>query len=763
MPHPFSIRTTLLLTIGLLTTLIAVIALREVYREQRQLQKVEILRDATLVSEQYFDVIEQVAREREVTYATLRAKDAAVMEILMPRMASIRQEVNTALTALKTSLVEHHIKKHTAAKLHAHLIALRQEVDRALNQEGSRDEKFLASHWFQESTQELNNTYSEWMDFTKGFTGIDPIITQRMLFQHFLGLIIRYSGRERAVISGQLVAAEPLSASDQAKLLRWRGIIDQGWEMCARLTERSGLAPEITPYLRDTQSDYSTAYDMVEELFYIPGAPPLKSYPIEITQWLEVADGSSDSLKVLKNQAIQKTRAYVSALEEQAHRSIALHALILVAALTLCFISFRVIILRVIEPIRQMVRALLDASAGKPATPPPAISGRGDELDQLAQVLFNLQKTMASRSLLASIVESSDDAIISLSLQGAITSWNHGAEEIFGYTAEEAIGQHINLLIPEERRDEERQIVTQLRAGEQVEHMETVRLNKARMPIDVSLTVSLIVNTRGEIVGTSKIVRDVRARKAAEERLKRYMQDLEHSNKELDDFAYIASHDLKEPLRGIHNHSRFLLEDNEGKLDKDSIDRLHRLLYLTQRMEKLVNDLLYFSRLGRQELAIQPTDLNAVIQDIEATIELLLAERHATLSIPTPLPTVVCDKLRITEALRNLITNAIKYNDKAEKIIEIGVEPQRQNPQGKTLYRVFYVKDNGVGIAQEFYTEVFRIFKRLQNSKVNATERGTGVGLTFVKKIIERHGGEIWLESQLGKGTTFYFTLEKKL
>lgn len=260
-----------------------------------------------------------------------------------------------------------------------------------------------------------------------------------------------------------------------------------------------------------------------------------------------------------------------------------------------------------------------------------------------------------------------------------------------------------------------------------------------------------------EFIGS---LNDITARRQAEEQLLRYTRDLERSNKELDDFAYIASHDLKEPLRGLHNHSRFLLEDNEGKLDKDSNDRLHRLLYLTQRMEKLVNDLLYFSRIGRQELAIQPTDLDEVIHDIERTIDVFLAERHARIVLPKRLPVIVCDKPRITEALRNLITNAVKYNDKAQKTVEIGFLPEQTGPGGQLQRNVLYVRDNGVGIPLEFHEEVFRIFKRLQSDK--DSEEGTGVGLTFVKKIIERHGGSIWLESEIGQGTTFYFTLGRQ-
>ena len=247
--------------------------------------------------------------------------------------------------------------------------------------------------------------------------------------------------------------------------------------------------------------------------------------------------------------------------------------------------------------------------------------------------------------------------------------------------------------------------------------------------------------------------------KLAQEHLKRYTSDLERSNKELDDFAYIASHDLKEPLRGLHNHARFLLEDNKDKLEPESTKRLDRLVYLSQRMERLVNDLLYFSRLGRHELAIQPTDINMVIHDIENTLDVFLEEKNGKISTAGKLPIIIGDKTRITELFRNLITNAMKYNTNSPRTVEIGFLDK--HPKNAIIMdNVFYVKDNGLGIAPEFHEEIFRIFKRLQSDK---EEEGTGVGLTFVKKIVERHGGKIWLESEPGKGTTFYFTLEGNL
>jgi two-component system sensor kinase FixL len=360
------------------------------------------------------------------------------------------------------------------------------------------------------------------------------------------------------------------------------------------------------------------------------------------------------------------------------------------------------------------------------------------------------------RALLAAIVASSDDAIISETLEGIITSWNVSAERLLGYSAEETIGKPVTLIVPPEKLEEERDILERLSRGEEIHRLETMRLHKNEQRISVSLTISPVRNTTGRIIGTSKIMRDISTQKKAEADLLHYTRELERSNQELDDFAYIASHDLKEPLRGLFNNSTFLYEDYQDKLDAQGIKRLHRLRYLSQRMEQLVNDLLYFSRLGRQELAIRPTDLNAAIRDIESMMETTLRERNATVVVPRPLPEIVGDKTGVTEIFRNLITNAVKYNDNEAKTVEIGCIDEMRTKNGIEK-QVFYVRDNGIGIDEEFHEDIFRIFKRLNEEDDN--KKGTGVGLTFVRKIIDRHHGRIWLESTPGKGTTFYFTL----
>ncbi len=257
---------------------------------------------------------------------------------------------------------------------------------------------------------------------------------------------------------------------------------------------------------------------------------------------------------------------------------------------------------------------------------------------------------------------------------------------------------------------------------------------------------------------TAELRKEVAERELAEQQviqankqLEGYAQDLERSNRELDDFAYIASHDLKEPLRGIHNYSSFLIEDYEEKLDEDGKSKLNTLMNLTRRLEALIDGLLYYSRVGRAELGKQEIDSSEIINDILETLESSLEEQSITVSMADDMPVVVCDRTKVGEVFRNLITNAMKYNDKDEKRIEVGWQKDKNDAP------VFFVRDNGIGIKENNLPKVFKMFTRLHaRDKYGG---GTGSGLTLARKIILRHGGDIWVESEVGKGTTFYFNV----
>lgn len=384
-------------------------------------------------------------------------------------------------------------------------------------------------------------------------------------------------------------------------------------------------------------------------------------------------------------------------------------------------------------------------------------------------VFYFLRKSSslnAERIRFDSVTRNTPNAVIATNAQGVISLFNPAAEAMFGYAAKEAIGQNVRLLMPEPYHSQHDDYLDRYaRTGEKhilgtTRSVSGRRKNGEVFPLDLSVS-RLATDTTITFVG---ILRDITDRVAHEDQLKTmfrqlqaYTVDLERSNADLDEFAYIASHDLKEPLRGLHNHSRFLLEDYEKQLDEDGVRRLNRLVLLSQRMEKLVNDLLYFSRIGRQQLAVKRSDVNAIVRDVVSTMELYLEERHAEVKVEGRLPEIVCDALRLTEVYRNLITNAVKYNDKPEPLVTIGHIEHFTGKDGTLARDVFFVRDNGKGIPAEFHEDIFRIFKRLEKPK--DSDDGTGAGLTFVRKIIARHEGDIWLESELGQGTTFYFTL----
>ena len=253
---------------------------------------------------------------------------------------------------------------------------------------------------------------------------------------------------------------------------------------------------------------------------------------------------------------------------------------------------------------------------------------------------------------------------------------------------------------------------------------------------------------------TTQLEQELLVRHEAQRELARRNEELVQMNQELDDFAYIASHDLKEPLRGIHNYAEFLLEDYGDVVPEEGRGKLRTLIRLSRRMEALIDSLLHYSRLGRGDLALSMVDTDGLVAETLDTLALMLKEQRVEVRMPRPLPVVRADRDRLGEVFANLITNAVKYNDKERRWIEIGTVVTPGAAPGEVT---FYVRDNGIGIAERHLETVFRIFKRLHGR--DEFGGGTGAGMTIVRKIIERHEGRVWIESTPGEGTTVLFSL----
>ncbi len=247
--------------------------------------------------------------------------------------------------------------------------------------------------------------------------------------------------------------------------------------------------------------------------------------------------------------------------------------------------------------------------------------------------------------------------------------------------------------------------------------------------------------------------RELRKEATYTKELENVVRKLERSNENLNDFAYIASHDLKEPLRGIAINANFLMRED---MPDTAQKRVARMATLTNRMERLISDLLYFSRLGRDEENREHVDLNKLLGHLKADLRETLDQRCANIRIETPLPLVSAEPARVRTVFYNLILNGLTYNDQPQKLAEIGFL-NAANVNGKQLTDVFYVKDNGIGIAEKNREKVFRIFTRL--NKEADYGRGTGAGLSFVKKVLETYNCNLTFTSEQGVGTTFYFTL----
>src|SRR6202790_1084314 len=356
------------------------------------------------------------------------------------------------------------------------------------------------------------------------------------------------------------------------------------------------------------------------------------------------------------------------------------------------------------------------------------------------------------RSGLAAIVESSDDAIISKTLEGVITTWNQGAERIFGYTAGEVIGKPVTLLIPPNQIDEEPTILQKLRRGERIDHYETVRLSKGGTLLDVSLTVSPVKDLNGTIIGASKIARDITQRKRMEAALReeiaireRAEAALREADRRKDEFLALLAHELRNPLAPI----RYALAGN--KKASGTFEQRKRAEEIIERqvthMSRLLDDLLDISRISRGTLELKknPTELTLALGTAIETARPILDAKNHTLSLDLP-PTAArleADPVRLAQAFSNLLINAAKYTDPGGHI------QLRAAQDGHEV--VVMIRDNGIGISADMMPRLFTLFSQAQTA-LGRAEGGLGIGLSLVRGVVTLHGGSIEARSD-GPGT----------
>lgn len=365
-----------------------------------------------------------------------------------------------------------------------------------------------------------------------------------------------------------------------------------------------------------------------------------------------------------------------------------------------------------------------------------------------------------SRALLASIVQFSHDAIFARDLTGTILSWNKGAERQYGYSATEAVGRPVSILMPPDRADDFAEIMARIKRGENIEDFETERIRKDGRRVAVSLTISPLHDPEGRVTAASSIARDITERKRAEAEIKKLNEDLERrvlertaelaaANQDLESFTYSVSHDLRAPLRHMDGFSRILIDEYAEKLDPEVRGYLERIRAGARQMGRLVDDLLKLARVGRHDLAREATDLGAIASEVVENLKNDVDGRVVEWKMGE-LPRVECDASLVKQVFQNLLSNALKYTGPRERAV---IEVDRVTRDGE---HVLFVRDNGVGFNMKYADKLFGVFQRLHRAD---EFEGTGVGLATVKRIVDKHGGRVWAEAEMGKGATFFFTL----
>lgn len=356
----------------------------------------------------------------------------------------------------------------------------------------------------------------------------------------------------------------------------------------------------------------------------------------------------------------------------------------------------------------------------------------------IALDITDIKASEEKSAKLAAIIESSDDAIIGKTLESVITSWNDSAERIFGYTAEEVIGETIYKLIPPDRYDEEPQIISRLKKGERVKHFETKRLAKSGKLVDVSVSISPVRNKEGEIIGVSKIARDITEKKLEEQRK--------------NDFVAMVSHELKTPLTTINSYIQLLLAQAKKEPENFRDKALTRTYVQSKKMTSMIDDFLSVARLeeGKVPLNIAPFNFHELAEEVSGDLQFLTTKHIITLKDCKDL-NLNADRDKIGQVLSNLISNAIKYSPDGGSIT---VSCKKEGTKARIS-----VTDEGVGIKPVDQIRLFERFYRAYNEKLQMVS-GFGIGLYLVSEILRFHKSKIELESKENVGSTFYFRLD---
>lgn len=356
---------------------------------------------------------------------------------------------------------------------------------------------------------------------------------------------------------------------------------------------------------------------------------------------------------------------------------------------------------------------------------------------------------MISRDYVDTIIDSMNDTLIAVDPEGKIDRVNRATEELFGYSESDLVGKSLDMIFHPDNSYFSGPPFQALVQKGSVQNIELRFRSRVGSTIPVLFSSSVMFNKKGQMQGLVCVALDITERKRMEEELLRKTGELERSNEELEHFAYVASHDLQEPLRMVSSYLNLISRRYRDRLDSDADEFISFAVDGSERMRRMINDLLVYSRAGTRKKEPGPVSVESVLRQSLSNLEVAIKDSGAEVT-HDPLPEVMGDELQLVQLFQNLIGNAIKFAREGERpMVHVSAR------QGRGSW-TFSIKDNGIGIEPEYLDRIFQIFQRLHEV---GKYPGTGIGLAVCKKIAERHGGQIWVESAPGQGTTFFFTI----
>lgn len=365
---------------------------------------------------------------------------------------------------------------------------------------------------------------------------------------------------------------------------------------------------------------------------------------------------------------------------------------------------------------------------------------------QLVETREDLISTTVSKSYVDNILKSMAETLMVIDTDGTIQRVNQAAISLLGYERHELIGRSAGDLF--EEGVDVLSLLKQSELNDVIRRVDTSVVTKDGRHVAVSLSGSVMRDEDGEIQGMVCVAQDITERKRTQEILERQTQELARSNSELEQFAWVASHDLQEPLRMVASYTQLLSKRYKGKLDADADEFIAFAVDGATRMRRLINALLELSRVGTRGKDFEATDCDAIYDRTLVNLQGLVEESGAVVTHDR-LPTVMGDVTQLGQLFQNLIANAIKFRGDEQLTVHVGAEQRNGHWE-------FCVRDNGIGIDPEYAERIFVVFQRLHGK---GDRPGTGIGLSICKKIVELHGGRIWVKSQPDEGAAFYFTL----